>query len=155
MERPYASWAALGTGVLAILCAVILGACADLKAQRGLERATLGIASATIDVELARTAKQRETGLMYRTRLDEGKGMLFVFEEDQKLSFWMKNTKVPLSIAYISSSGLILDIFDMEPFSEKSIATAHYARYALEVPRGYFGKIGVKAGDTVVLPAIH
>jgi uncharacterized protein len=155
MERPHASWAALGAGVLAILCALSLSSCAELKAQRGLKRATLGIASATIDVELAKTPKQRETGLMYRTRLEEGKGMLFVFEEDQQLSFWMKNTTVPLSIAYISSSGLILDIFDMEPFSEKSIATAHYARYALEVPRGYFGKIGAKTGDSVALPAIH
>ena len=77
--------------------------------------------------------------------------MLFVFEYDQVLSFWMKNTPHPLSIAYIDSKGVIRDIFDMTPYSLNSVVSTVSVRYALEVPQGWFEKTGIKAGDKLEL----
>jgi uncharacterized membrane protein (UPF0127 family) len=102
-------------------------------------------------VEIARDQAQRTQGLMYRKSLDDGKGMLFIFEKDQVLSFWMKNTAVPLSIAYISSNGKILEIQDMEPFSTRSVHSKRSVRYALEVPLGWFSRAGISTGDSLIL----
>ena len=88
---------------------------------------------------------------MYRKSIPFGTGMLFVFEKDQILSFWMKNTPHPLSIAYINSKGRIIDIFDMTPYSVNSIVSTAYSRYALEVPQGWFEKNGIKRGDFIDL----
>lgn len=103
----------------------------------------------TLAVEIADTDRSRVQGLMHRKNIPEGTGMLFVFDHDQILTFWMKNTLVPLSIAYISSEGKIIDIFDMEPQSLKSVASSRSVRYALEVPQGYFTRMGIKEGDRV------
>lgn len=134
----------IAISVLVLVAA--FSACAA-KAQKRLPEATVRIKGKAIKVELARSAKEREMGLMFRTSLSDGEGMLFVFDEDQQLSFWMKNTSLPLSIAYLSSSGRIEDILDMKPFSEDAVRTSHYVRYALEVPQGYFGRIGAAVGD--------
>lgn len=125
------------------------------KAQKRLPEAVISVKGSPIRVEIARSEKQHEMGLMYRKRLDEGKGMIFVFPSDRPLSFWMKNTYLPLSIAFLSSTGRIEDIFDMQPLSEESVRTAHYVRYALEVPQGYFKKIGAQRGDTVDLSGLR
>ena len=86
---------------------------------------------------------------MERKTIPDGTGMLFVFESDRILSFWMKNTPTPLSIAYIDSSGKIRDIFDMKPFSLSETVSTVSVRYALEVPQGWFEKVGIKVGDTI------
>jgi uncharacterized membrane protein (UPF0127 family) len=86
---------------------------------------------------------------MEREEIPDGTGMLFVFDRDQILSFWMKNTPHPLSIAYIDSRGKIRNIYDMTPFSLASVVSTVSVRYALEVPQGWFEKVGVKVGDTV------
>jgi len=104
-----------------------------------------------ITVELARTDEERATGLMFRKNLPEGRGMLFVFDRDQQMSFWMKNTLIPLSIAYISSEGLIIEIKDMKPNDLTSVKSSRSVRYALEVPQGWFDRANVKAGDRVIL----
>jgi uncharacterized membrane protein (UPF0127 family) len=104
-----------------------------------------------LGVDVAETARQRERGLMYRDKLPEGGGMLFVFEKDQILSFWMKNTKIPLSIAYISSDGRIIEIKDMEKESTITVVSSRSARYALEVPRGWFNRAGIRPGDRLKL----
>lgn len=103
-----------------------------------------------VRAEVAETDQSRAQGLMYRKTVPEGTGMLFVFDRDQVLTFWMKNTLVPLSIAYISSDGFIIDIFDMEPKSLKPVGSSRSIRYALEVPRGYFTKAGIREGDRVI-----
>jgi uncharacterized membrane protein (UPF0127 family) len=100
-----------------------------------------------MEIEIARTEEERAQGLMYRKSLDDGKGMLFIFERDEILSFWMKNTLIPLSIAFIASDGRILEIRDMEPESLSPVRSGRSARYALEVPRGWFSRTGVKPGD--------
>lgn len=103
----------------------------------------------TVVVEIADTYETRQHGFMERKSIPDGTGMLFVFEKDQILSFWMKNTPTPLSIAYIDSNGKIRDIFDMKPFSMADTVSTVSVRYALEVPQGWFSKVGVKQGDIV------
>ena len=104
-----------------------------------------------LKLEVADTSETRQKGFMYRKSIPFGTGMLFVFEKDQILSFWMKNTPHPLSIAYINSKGRIIDIFDMTPYSVNSIVSTGYSRYALEVPQGWFEKNGIKRGDFIDL----
>jgi uncharacterized membrane protein (UPF0127 family) len=117
-----------------------------------LERVPLTVGSDVFTVEVARTDAQRERGLMHRRSLGNREGMLFVFDADQRLAFWMKDTLVPLSIAFLSSEGKILQIEDMEPLSQKAIRSRLSARYALELPRGAFAEVGAAEGDSVVLP---
>ena len=102
--------------------------------------------------EIARNPDDRAKGFMERKKIPEGTGMLFIFEQDQILSFWMKNTPTPLSIAYIESQGRIKDIFDMKPFSLAPILSTSSVRYALEVPQGWYKKNGITIGDTIQLP---
>jgi uncharacterized membrane protein (UPF0127 family) len=104
-----------------------------------------------IDVELAVTAEEQRKGLMFRKKLNDGYGMLFVYQRDQILSFWMKNTVIPLSIAFISHDGRIMEIHDMQPQSLTAIKSSRSVRYALEAPRGWFERAGISAGCAVKL----
>ena len=101
----------------------------------------------TVRVELARTAEEREQGLMYREKLERGRGMLFVFADAQTRSFWMLNTLIPLDIAYIDENLTIIDIQAMEPQTEDPHPSARPAMFALEVPQGWFQEMGIKVGD--------
>jgi uncharacterized membrane protein (UPF0127 family) len=105
-----------------------------------------------VPVEVADTDEERQMGLMGRTALAEDAGMLFVFDAEQQLSFWMKDTLIPLSIAYIDSESRIVDIQDMQPLDETPHLSAAPAQYALEVNQGFFGARGIQVGDTVELP---
>ena len=107
--------------------------------------------SVVVKAEIAQKEEERNYGFMNRKNIPEGTGMLFVFEKDQVLSFWMKNTPHPLSIAYIDRSGKIQNIFDMTPFSLAPVKSTRSVRYALEVPQGWFEKTGIKTGDKIVL----
>lgn len=105
-----------------------------------------------LTVEVARTAEERARGLMFREELAEDAGMLFVYESDSAASFWMKDTLIPLSIAFIAADGTILEVQDMEPLSEERHRPAQPYRYALEVNRGWFEGHGLGAGDRVEIP---
>ncbi len=118
-----------------------------------LPTASLKVGDATLSVEIAHTPAQRERGLMYRKSMPEDHGMLFVFPRDEQLSFWMKNTLVPLSIAFISSDGTIKQIADMQPESLANIPSDYSVRYALEVNQGFFARHGIRVGEVVTLPA--
>ena len=102
-----------------------------------------------VKAEVAEKEEERNHGFMERKNIPDGTGMLFIFDRDQILSFWMKNTPHPLSIAYIDSRGKIRNIYDMTPFSLTPIKSTSSVRYALEVPQGWFDKVGIKVGDTV------
>ena len=106
----------------------------------------------TVSAENAEKTEDRNHGYMERKNIPDGTGMLFIFDRDQILAFWMKNTPHPLSIAYIDSKGKIRDIYDMTPYSTASIKSSGSVRYALEVPQGWYKKNGITVGDTVVLP---
>jgi uncharacterized membrane protein (UPF0127 family) len=105
-----------------------------------------------IKAELADNEQTRAKGLQYRTSLAPDHGMLFAYPEEKMLSFWMKNTSIPLSIAFIKSDGVILEIHNMEPFSLESISSSGPAQYALETARGWFKENQVKSGDKVLFP---
>jgi uncharacterized protein len=105
-----------------------------------------------VEVEIADNDAERQRGLMERTALAENAGMLFVFEREQPLSFWMKNTLIPLSVAYIDSTGRIVDIQDMEPLDETSHPSAEPGQYALEVNQGFFAERGIEVGNEVEIP---
>ena len=107
-----------------------------------------------VRVEIADNLVEQAKGLMYRTALGENRGMLFVYPDERELSYWMKNTLIPLSIAYIDSGGRIVDILDMKPLDDKPphYVSSEPVQYALEVNRGFFENRGVKEGDRLDLP---
>ena len=104
-----------------------------------------------VKAEVASTFKERQKGFMFRQTIPDGTGMLFIFEEEQVLDFWMKNTPHPLSISYIDKNGRIRDILDMTPYSLENVTSSTKVLYALEVPQGWYQKVGIKAGDKLKL----
>jgi uncharacterized protein len=107
-----------------------------------------------VRVEIADSPEEQATGLMNRTALAEDRGMLFVFPGEEVRSFWMKNTLIPLSIAYMDSEGRIVDLQDMKPLDDEEphYVSAEPAKYALEVNKGFFDENGVEVGDRAQLP---
>ena len=110
------------------------------------------VAGAAFTVEVARTIEEQRTGLMYRRSMPEDRGMLFVYPDDRTRDFWMKNTYLPLSIAYISSDGIIEEIYDMEPLSLRTISSKRSVRFALEVNLGAFDRVGATVGSRIEFP---
>lgn len=118
--------------------------------QEILPTITLRIGSATVEAEVADEIDERTIGLMGREELAEGKGMLFVFRQPQAMGFWMRDTLVPLSIAYINAAGIIREIHDMQPLDETPARSAFRdLLYALEVPQGWFHKNKILPGDRI------
>jgi uncharacterized membrane protein (UPF0127 family) len=105
-----------------------------------------------VEVEISDSPEEQARGLMERTRLAENAGMLFVFEQEQTLPFNMRNTLIPLSIAFIDAEGVIIDIQDMQPLTDGPYVSALPAQYALEVNQGFFLNRGIGVGDVVELP---
>ena len=114
-----------------------------------LPTTTLSIGTHKAVAEVATTPEQRAVGLMHRFSLKTDHGMLFVFERSEPLSFWMKNTFVALSIAFIGEDGRILNIEDMKPQTETSHSSRGPARFALEMRKGWFAERGIGPGATV------
>jgi uncharacterized membrane protein (UPF0127 family) len=102
-----------------------------------------------IRAEVANTEQDRMRGLMFRDKLAENSGMIFLYPRPEASAMWMKNTRIALAVAFIDSNGRILNIAEMEPYSERAHASAGAAAYALEMNRGWFRKQGIKAGDLV------
>ncbi|HVF62978.1 MAG TPA: DUF192 domain-containing protein [Casimicrobiaceae bacterium] len=120
------------------------------KPNTGLPTTKLTIGPATITAEIAATHEHRQTGLMHRFSLAPDSGMLFVFAAPQRLSFWMRNTHIPLSIAFIDAQGTIVGIEDMAPLDERSTWSTVPALYALEMRKGWFAQKGIGPGTRVV-----
>ena len=141
--------------MLALLAATVVGATA-FAAQTVVELPTvpLAINGNKLTVEVARTTEQQMTGLMYRFSLKPDHGMVFVFDRSEQRAFWMKNTNIPLSIAFVAADGRIVNIEDMAPRDETSHFSVGPAMYAIEMRKGWFAERGIKAGDRVSgLPA--
>lgn len=119
---------------------------AQTEAQPKLETITLQAGMHNIRAELARTPQQTQTGMMFRKEMAAHEGMLFVFDAPARRCFWMKNTLLPLSIAYIADDGRIVDVIDMQPLSEASHCSSQPVRFALEMNQGWFDKRGIKPG---------
>lgn len=115
------------------------------------ERRRMTLGSAELTVEIAETPAQQERGLMFRKELKEGTGMLFIFSGESPRSFWMKNTFVALDIGFFDQKRTLVDIQQMEPVGSvmeipKSYVSRRPAKYALEVPQGWFKKFQIKEG---------
>jgi len=130
---------------------IILYVALFTSCRNEISSTVLSINGRPLTVEIARSDKQRQQGLMYRDNLDWNNGMLFIFENDKVLSFWMKDTKIPLSIAFIDKYGKVTDIFDMKPYSLEAVTSTEKCRYAIEVNKGFFEESGLAVGDTVDL----
>ncbi len=118
-------------------------------ARAQLPEITLSVNGNKLTAEVASTEATRTQGLMYRRILPENRGMLFVFPDALPRAFWMKNTYVPLSIAYLDDAGVIINITDMKPLTTNTYPSAGPARYALEMNQGWFARRGIKPGAKV------
>ncbi|MDP8925415.1 MAG: DUF192 domain-containing protein [Actinomycetota bacterium] len=153
----------LSVVLAAFFCGLVLVGCSgeetssEAETCNSAETTTVAIDASggqrvEVEVEIADDYAERQRGLMERTELAENAGMLFVFDGEQQVSFWMRNTLIPLSIAYIDAEERIIDIQDMQPLDETRHPSAEPAMYALEVNQGFFEECGVRVGDEVELP---
>ncbi len=126
-----------------ILMAVLISCGTPLSTQEII------VGGHTLSVDIADTQELRSKGLMNRRSLPDNKGMLFVFESESKPSFWMKDTTIPLSIAFIAANGMIRQIDRLEPLSLESVVSRRTVLYALEVNRGWFEERNITPGDMV------
>jgi hypothetical protein len=128
------------------LFVLLLAAGAAAAQQQPLPTVQLGAGMHLIRAEVADRGASRALGLMHRASLAPNAGMLFVFEDSAVHCMWMKNTPLPLSVAFIDERGAIINIADMQPQSEDSHCAARPARYALEMAQGWFAERGIRAG---------
>ena len=135
-----------------VVLLLVIVAAAAVGCARHSDSNELRINGHAFTVEIADSAESRSRGLMFRDRLDRQHGMLFVFDDDAPRSFWMRDTSIPLSIAFIRRDGTITEIYDMQPYSLEPVNSRAAVRYALEVNQGEFRELGIRAGDRVELP---
>jgi uncharacterized membrane protein (UPF0127 family) len=137
----------LRTACAGLLMALAAGfAAAQTEPQPKLATVPLAAGMHAITAEVARTDDQRQMGLMLRRQMAPHEGMLFVFDDLAVHCFWMKNTLLPLSIAFLADDGRIVDIVDMTPKSEASNCPSRPVRYALEMNKGWFAQRAIKPG---------
>ncbi len=130
---------------LALLCGLSAATAQDAP-QTQLPRVNLAAGMHRIDAQVASTPEQRAIGLMLRQEMPQHEGMLFVFDEPHVQCFWMKNTLLPLSAAFIADDGAIVNLVDMKPQTLDSHCSTRPVRYVLEMNQGWFAKKGIKAG---------
>jgi uncharacterized protein len=147
---------AMNRAVLFCFLLLIARAFAQETAQITLPEVTLNVAGKSVTAEVADEPQERTRGLMFRERLAPDSGMLFVMPRPEPTAFWMKNTSLPLSVAYINSAGVIVEIHDLEPLDERPVPSAFpNIAYALEMEQGWFAKNRILAGDRIDgLPAL-
>jgi uncharacterized membrane protein (UPF0127 family) len=123
--------------------------------QPKLPTITLSVGDKTLSTEVADNEEEREKGMMFRKEMPDGTAMLFVLDAPQKPAFWMRNTFIPLSVAYVNTFGMIMEIHDLQPKDERPVsADFDSILYAIEVPQGWFSKNGILPGTMVKgLPA--
>ena len=115
--------------------------------QLNLQRIKISAGMHQIDTQLAMTPTERQIGLMNRPSMPNHEGMLFVFEQPTKQCFWMKNTLLPLTAAFIADDGTIVNLEDMKPQTLESHCSTKEVRYVLEMNQGWFAKRGIKSGS--------
>lgn len=120
-----------------------------VAARAEMPEIALALDGHKLTAEVAHTDADRALGLMHRRMLPENRGMLFVFPQAAPLGFWMMNTHIPLSIAFIDDAGTIINIADMKPLTTDTHNSARPARYALEMNQGWFRKRGIRSGAKI------
>lgn len=138
---------ALRTFCVALSLLVCASAQSQDSPQTNLPRIKLQAGMYQIDTQVAQTPEQRSIGLMFRTDMHAHEGMLFVFEQPATQCFWMKNTLIPLTAAFVADDGTIVNLADMKPQTTDSHCSAKPVRFVLEMNQGWFAKRGLKAGS--------
>ena len=138
--------------IVGVLLATYFAAFAQDTPQLNLERIKLAAGMHRLDVQVAATPEQRQVGLMFRKDMPQHEGMIFVFGQPAQQCFWMKNTLLPLSAAFIADDGTIVNIEDMKPLVLDSHCSAKPVRYVLEMNKGWFAKKGIQAGSKLQGP---
>jgi len=128
--------------LIAPLCAA-----AQTGPQLDLQRTKLSAGMHLADVQIAQTPEQRQIGLMMRREMPQQEGMIFVFEQASRQCFWMKNTLLPLTAAFLADDGRIVNMADMKPQTEDAHCSNEPVRYVLEMNKGWFAKKGIKSGS--------
>ena len=118
----------------------------DNRPQLNLQRVELSAGMHRIDAQVALSPQERQTGLMHRKEMPRHEGMLFVFEQPAQQCFWMKNTLLPLTAAFVDDDGTIVNLVDMKPQTLDSHCSARPVRYVLEMNQGWFAQRGIQAG---------
>ncbi len=137
--------------ISSVLILTLLVSCASEKKEQEKTEITWEKLPAEATVEVVSDREKRNIGLMYREYLQKDSGMYFIMEEEQVHSFWMKDTRIPLSIAFIDSKNIISSIKDMEPYDTRRVSSDRPAKYALEMNRGWFREKGIQPGDRALL----
>jgi uncharacterized membrane protein (UPF0127 family) len=146
MNTRFRSPLAVGLAFLA-LTATSVPCQAQDEPQTNLQRIKLSAGMHQIDTQLALTPEQRQTGLMWRKTMPQHEGMLFIFEQPTQQCFWMKNTLIPLTAAFVADDGTVVNLQDMKPQTTEPHCSAKPVRYVLEMNKGWFEKKGLKAGS--------
>jgi len=120
--------------------------------QMNLQRVKLSAGMHVIDAQVALTPEQRQIGLMLRKDMPQHEGMIFVFEQASQQCFWMKNTLLPLTAAFVADDGTIVNLADMKPETTDSHCSSRPVRYVLEMNKGWFAKKGIKPGSKLTGP---
>ncbi len=134
------------TGLLALTVLCCNTSQAQGTPQMDLPRIKLTAGMYLVDTQVAATPDQRSTGLMHRQQMPDGEGMLFVFDQVSEQCFWMKNTLLPLTAAFVADDGTIVNLVDMKTQTTESHCSATPVRYVLEMNQGWFAKKGIKTG---------
>ena len=141
--------------LIATLAAALLlpgWAIAQPAPQMNLQRVKLNAGLYVIDAQVALTPEQRQIGLMMRQDMPQHEGMVFVFEQASEQCFWMKNTLLPLTAAFVADDGTIVNMADMKPQTTESHCSAKPVRYVLEMNKGWFAKKSIKPGSRLSGP---
>lgn len=120
--------------------------------QLNLPRITLNAGMHLIQVQVAQDFEQRQIGLMWRKEMPQNEGMLFVFEQAAVQCFWMRNTLLPLTAAFVADDGTIVNLADMKPQSDDSHCSKKPVRFVLEMNKGWFAKRNIQAGFKLTGP---
>jgi uncharacterized membrane protein (UPF0127 family) len=120
--------------------------------QTDLPRVKLSVGMHLIDAQVAQTPGQREVGLMFRKDMPQNEGMLFVFEFPSMQCFWMKNTLLPLSVAFLADDGTVINVDEMKPQTLDSHCSEQPVRYVLEMNKAWFSRKGIRAGSRLSGP---
>lgn len=145
---------ALSTFALAALISPQFASAQDAP-QMNLQRVKLSAGMHLIDAQVALTPEQRQIGLMFRKEMPQQEGMIFVFEQPAQQCFWMKNTLLPLTAAFVADDGTIVNLADMKPQTTDPHCSTQPVRYVLEMNKGWFAKKGIKAGSKLGGPIFN
>jgi uncharacterized membrane protein (UPF0127 family) len=132
---------------LLALSATLLSFAQAQEAQSNLQRTRITAGMYQIDAQIAQTPVERQTGLMFRKEMPQAEGMIFVFEQSATQCFWMKNTLLPLTAAFVADDGRIVNLVDMKPMTEDSHCSKEPVRFVLEMNQGWFAHKNIKEGS--------